>query len=67
MKTYVVTAYRMSSTGAVLQKKVFTRPGTSTAYVATLPKTGQWSFSVHAVNAVGAGKESARSNLVTAR
>jgi hypothetical protein len=65
---YVVTAYRMSTTGAVLQKVVSgSRPGTATSYAMTLPRSGSWRFTVHAVNSVGAGAESARSNLVTAR
>ncbi len=64
---YVVTAYRMSASGAVLQKKRFTRPGAARAYSAVLPKRGTWRFSVHAVNAAGASRESTRSNLVRAR
>jgi hypothetical protein len=64
---YRVTALRMSSTGTVLQTTVSAvQPASARALQMTL-KAGNYRFTVQAVNAVGTGAASARSNQVAAR
>ncbi|NUR80350.1 MAG: choice-of-anchor D domain-containing protein, partial [Dermatophilaceae bacterium] len=65
---YRVRALRMSSTGAVLGTTTSAvQPSTARALTMTLPVLGQYRFTVQAVNAVGSGALSARSNLVAGR
>ena len=65
---YRVTALRMSSTGTVLGTTVSAvQPATARSLSMTLPQTGTYRFTVAAINAVGAGAQSARSNAVTGR
>lgn len=64
---YRVTALRMSATGTVLATTVSTvQPAGARSLQMTLA-AGSYRFTVQAINAVGAGPQSARSNLVTAR
>ncbi len=63
---YKVTALKMSSSGAVLSKTTKKVGPSARALTMTLKK-GKYRFQVVAINAVGASKASARSNLVTAR
>jgi len=62
---YRVTALRMSG-GTVLASTVSTtdQPATSRSLNMTLPVAGNYRFTVQAINAVGAGAASARSNRV---
>ena len=65
---YKVRALRMSSTGTVLATTVSAvQPATARSLQMTLPVTGRYRFTVWAVNSVGAGTQSARSNLVAGR
>jgi hypothetical protein len=65
---YRVRALRMSSTGAVLSTTTSAvQPATARALTMTLPAVGSYRFTVQAVNAVGSGALSARSNLVAGR
>jgi len=65
---YRVTALRMSSTGAVLGTTVSAvQPASARKLAMSLPQAGSYRFTVAAVNAVGTGAASARSNLVTGR
>ncbi|WP_374969514.1 fibronectin type III domain-containing protein [Terrabacter sp. BE26] len=65
---YRVSALRMSSTGAVLSTTVSTvQLATSRTLAMTLPAIGNYRFTVQAINAVGSGTQSARSNLVAGR
>jgi hypothetical protein len=64
---YRVNALRMSATGTVLSTTVSAvQPASSRALQMTL-KAGNYRFTVQAVNAVGTGAASARSNQVAAR
>jgi hypothetical protein len=68
IKGYKVSAYRMSATGTVLGTTVSgLRPATSRSFAMVLPRKGQYRFAVRAVNAIGAGPLSARSNQVAGR
>ncbi|PRY12163.1 fibronectin type III domain-containing protein [Kineococcus rhizosphaerae] len=63
---YRVSALRMSSSGTVLGTTVSsTQPASARSLSMTLPQTGTYRFTVQALNAVGAGSQSARSNAVT--
>ncbi|NUR05768.1 MAG: choice-of-anchor D domain-containing protein [Nocardioidaceae bacterium] len=68
---YVVRALRMSGAGAgatVLGTTVSaTQPAGARTLSMTLPQTGTYRFTVQAVNAVGPGPQSARSNAVLGR
>lgn len=65
---YRVRALRMSSTGTVLSTTVSAvQPGTTRTLGMALPATGNYRFTVQAINAVGAGAQSLRSNLVAGR
>jgi hypothetical protein len=58
----------MSAAGAVLATTVSAvQPSTARSLVMTLPVAGNYRFTVQAVNAVGGGAQSARSNLVAGR
>ena len=56
----------MNARGAVLSTKRVTRPASARQLGMTL-RAGKYRFTVQAVNAVGNGVQSARSNKVTAR
>jgi IgA Peptidase M64/Fibronectin type III domain len=65
---YRVRALRMSSTGAVLSTTTSAvLPASARSLVMTLPQFGNYRFTVGAINAIGAGPRSARSNLVAGR
>jgi hypothetical protein len=65
---YRVTALRLSAAGAVLQTTVSAvQPAGATSLSMTLPVAGNYRFTVQAINAIGAGAQSARSNLVAGR
>jgi Fibronectin type III domain/NHL repeat len=64
---YVVRALRMSATGVVLATtKSTVQPGSAQQLTMTLP-TGNYRFTVQAINKAGSGPQSARSNLVVAQ
>lgn len=64
---YRVRALRFSARGALLSTTLSAvLPRTRRTLTMTLP-AGNYRFTVQAINAVGAGAQSARSNLVTAR
>lgn len=65
---YIVRALRMSSTGTVLATTTSAvQPATARKLQMTLPVTGNYRFTVQAVNAIGKSPQSARSNLVAGR
>jgi len=65
---YRIRALRMSSTGAVLGTTTSAlQPATARSLSMTLPQTGSYRFTAQAVNAVGSGPQSARSNQVAGR
>jgi len=65
---YRVSALRMSSTGTVLSTTVSpVLSAASRSYQMTVPVAGSYRFTVQALNAVGGGAASARSNLVSGR
>lgn len=65
---YVVRALRTSSSGSVLGTTTSARqPATARSLAMTLPVVGTYRFTVQAVNAVGTGVSSSRSNLVAGR
>ena len=64
---YVVRALRLSASGAVLTTTILARQPASHRSVSVQLVPGNYRFTVQAVNAIGAGTQSARSNLVTAR
>ncbi|MFM6849405.1 MAG: fibronectin type III domain-containing protein, partial [Terrabacter sp.] len=65
---YVVTALQLNAAGAVIGTTVSaTQPATATQLVMTLPVIGNYRFTVQAINAVGGGAQSARSNQVAGR
>jgi hypothetical protein len=65
---YVVSALRLSATGAVLSTTTSVPiSGALRTFSMTLPVAGNYVFTVRARNALGLGIASARSNLVTAR
>ena len=65
---YRVNALRISAAGAVLATTTSAvQPSTARTLVMTLPVAGNYRFTVQAVNAVGTGAASARSNLVAGR
>lgn len=64
----MVRALRIDATGVVLGTTTSAvQPSTARALTMTLPVTGNYRFTVQAVNAVGASPESDRSDLVAAR
>ena len=64
---YVVRALRMSSTGTVLATTTSAvQPGSARQLTMTL-RTGNYRFTVQAINKAGSSPQSARSNLVAAR
>jgi hypothetical protein len=64
---YVVRALRMSATGTVLATtKSASQPSTARALTMTL-QTGNYRFTVQAINKAGSGPQSARSNQVVAQ
>jgi hypothetical protein len=65
---YRVRALRLSAAGAVLATTTSaTQPAAASTLSMTLPVAGDYRFTVEAINAVGGGAQSARSNLVAAR
>jgi hypothetical protein len=65
---YVVTALRMGPANTVLGTTTSAvQPATARQLDMTLPQVGNYRFTVHAINAAGAGPESARSNQVLGR
>jgi hypothetical protein len=65
---YRVRALRMSSTGAVLATTTSAvQPSTARGLTMVLPVRASYRFTVQAVNAIGSGALSARSNLVAGR
>jgi Ca2+-binding RTX toxin-like protein len=65
---YRVRALRMSAAGAVLATTTSAvQPAAARRLVMTLPVTGNYRFTVEAINAIGTGPQSARSNLVAGR
>ena len=65
---YRVSALRMSAAGAVLSTTTSAvQPRTARTLTMTLPRTGNYRFTVRAINAVGTGAASARSNQVAGR
>jgi hypothetical protein len=65
---YRVTALRVNAAGDVLGTTVSAiRPATERSFSMTLPQTGKYQFTVQAVNAVGNGAASGRSNVVLGR
>ena len=65
---YRVSALRMSAAGAVLATTTSAvRPSTARTLTMTLPVAGSYRFTVVAINAVGTGAASARSNQVAGR
>jgi hypothetical protein len=65
---YVVRGLRLSAAGAVLSTTTSAvQPSTARSLVMALPVAGNYRFTVQAVNAVGGGAQSARSNLVAGR
>ena len=65
---YVVRGLRMSSTGTILSTTTSAvQPSSARSLSMTLPQTGNYRFTVAAINAVGTGPQSARSNQVAAR
>ena len=66
IRGYVVRALRVNPRGAVLSTKKVTRPASARKLQVTL-RAGKYRFTLQAVNAVGSGVQSARSNKVSAR
>ncbi len=65
---YRVRALRISAAGAVVSTTLSTvQPAGARRLTMTLPGAGNYRFTVQAINAVGAGPHSARSNLVAGR
>jgi hypothetical protein len=65
---YVVRALRMSSTGTVLGTTTSAvQPASARTLSMVLPQTGNYRFTVAAINAIGTGAQSARSNQVAGR
>ncbi len=65
---YRVRALRINAAGTVLSTTTSAiQPAGNRQLVMTLPVTGNYRFTVQAINAVGAGLQSARSNLVAGR
>ena len=65
---YRVNALRMSAAGAVLATTTSAvQPSTARSLVMTVPVAGNYRFTVVAINAVGTGAASARSNQVAGR
>ncbi len=65
---YRVRGLRMSATGTVLSTTVSpVQPASARSLSMTLPRAGQYRFTVQAINSVGAGPQSARSNKVAGR
>ena len=63
-----MTALRIAANGTVLATTVSAvQPAAARTLVMTLPVTGNYRFTVQAINAVGSSAPSARSNLVAAR
>jgi len=66
IRSYQVRASRVSSAGATLSRRTFTA-GKDARRLAMRLSAGRYRFEVRAVNAIGAGAWSARSNRVVAR
>ena len=66
IRSYQVRASRVSSVGATLSRRTFTA-GKDARRLAMRLSAGRYRFEVRAVNAIGAGAWSARSNRVVAR
>ncbi len=65
---YRVRALRMSTTGTVLQTITSAvQPAAARSITMTLPQTGNYRFTVQAINAVGNSQQSPRSNQVAGR
>jgi hypothetical protein len=65
---YVVRALRMSSTGTVLATTTSAvQPAAARQLQMTLPVTGNYRFTVQAINAIGSSNQSPRSNQVAGR
>lgn len=66
IRGYLVTVWRVSSAGTTLWTRVSTQPATARLAILRLP-AGLYRFSVRAVNVMGVGPTSGRSNLVVSR
>ena len=66
IRGYAVTIWRVSSTGTTLWTRISTQRATARLAILRLP-AGLYRFSVRAVNAMGVGPTSGRSNLVVSR
>ncbi len=65
---YRIRALRMSTTGTVLQTITSAvQPAAARSITMTLPQTGNYRFTVQAINAVGNSQQSPRSNQVAGR
>ncbi len=65
---YRLRALRMSSSGTVVSTTTSAaQPATARSLSMTLPTPGNYRFTVQAINSVGAGAQSPRSNLVAGR
>ena len=64
---YVVRGLRVSPRGAVLSTKRVVRPASARQLRMTFARPGNYRFTVQAVNGIGSGVQSARSNKVRAR
>lgn len=65
---YRVLGLRYNAAGTVVTRvRSRLRPASHRSYRMPLPRTGVWRFKVRAISTVGAGRNSTRSNPVTAR
>ena len=64
---YVVRALRIVNGAVASTTTSAVQPATARSLQMTLPQTGNYRFTAQAVNAIGSGPQSARSNLVAGR